>query len=76
MKKTVLKIFVLLFIFSSNNAFALPKGYPKCVNSDVNKSDYCPLEAKLGHTLIMVDFTSRWEKPQIDWVREEYLVMP
>ena len=69
MKKTVLKIFVLLFIFSSNNAFALPKDYPKCVNSDVNKSDYCPLEAKLGHTLIMVDFTSRWEKPQIDWVK-------
>ena len=69
MKKIVLKIFVLLFIFSSNNAFALPKGHPKCVNSDVNKSDYCPLEAKLGHTLIMVDFTSRWEKPQIDWVK-------
>ena len=45
------------------------KGYPKCVNSDVNKSDYCPLEAKLGHTLIMVDFTSRWERPQIDWVK-------
>ena len=31
MKKILLKIFVLLFIFSSNNAFALPKGYPKCV---------------------------------------------
>ena len=69
MKKILLKIFVLLFIFSSNNAFAFPKGYPKCVNSDVNKSDFCPLEAKLGHTLIMVDFTSRWEKPQIDWVK-------
>ena len=35
----------------------------------LNKSDFCPLESKLGHTLIMVDFTSRWEKPQIDWVK-------
>lgn len=68
MFKNLFKI-ILLYLFISSSAFALPDGYPKCVNSDVNKSDFCPLEAKLGHTLIMVDFTSRWEKPQIDWVK-------
>ncbi len=69
MLKIFLKVFLILFVIINSNAFSLPKGYPKCVNSDVNKSNYCPLEAKLGHTLILVDFTSRWEKPQIDWVK-------
>ena len=66
--KNLLKI-ITLFLFISSSAHALPDGYPKCMNNDVNKSDFCPLESKLGHTLIMVDFTSRWEKPQIDWVK-------
>tara|TARA_B100000965_G_scaffold382569_1_gene381035 strand:- start:1095 stop:2006 length:912 start_codon:yes stop_codon:yes gene_type:complete len=72
MIKLLLKTFIIFFIFLNSNGYSLisePKGYPKCVNSDVNKSDFCPLEAKLGHTLILVDFTSRWQKPQIDWVK-------
>ncbi len=71
MTKLLLKTLVVFLILSSNgySLISEPKGHPKCVNSDVNKSDFCPLEAKLGHTLILVDFTSRWEKPQIDWVK-------
>ena len=51
-------VVIFIFIFTST-AFSLPKGYPKCVNSDVNKTDYCPMESKLGHKLIMVDFDTR-----------------
>mgnify|MGYP001299644086 FL=1 len=61
-------VIIFTFIFTST-AFSLPKGYPKCVNSDVNKSDYCPLESKLGHKLILVDFTSRWDSAQINWIK-------
>ena len=61
-------VIIFLFVLTSV-AFSLPKGYPKCVNSDVNKSDFCPLESKLGHKLILVDFTSRWDDAQIKWVK-------
>ena len=62
---------VVIFIFIlTTSAFSLPKGFPKCVNSDVNKSDYCPMESKLGHKLIMVDFTSRWDVAQIKWIKK------
>ena len=59
---------IFLFVLTSV-AFSLPKGYPKCVNSDVNTSNYCPLESKLGHKLILVDFTSRWDDAQIKWIK-------
>ena len=61
-------IIIFLFLLTSV-AFSLPKGYPKCVNSDVNTSNYCPLESKLGHKLILVDFTSRWDDAQIKWIK-------
>ena len=59
---------IFLFVLTSV-AFSLPKGYPKCVNSDVNTSNYCPLESKLGHKLILVDFTSRWDDAQIKCIK-------
>ena len=59
---------IFLFVLTSV-AFSLPKDYPKCVNSDVNTSNYCPLESKLGHKLILVDFTSRWDDAQIKWIK-------
>ena len=59
---------IFLFVLTSV-VFSLPKGYPKCVNSDVNTSNYCPLESKLGHKLILVDFTSRWDDAQIKWIK-------
>lgn len=65
--------FFLILIFLLNpltlNASSLPEGYPKCYNSDISKKNYCPLNAKLGHKIFLVDFTSRWEQPQIDWVK-------
>ena len=51
------------------SAESLPEDFPKCYNSDVRQSDYCPLSAKLGHKIFLVDFTSRWEGPQIKWVK-------
>ena len=67
------KLFISLFVFLTwsltLSAASLPEGFPKCYNSDVRQSDYCPLSAKLGHKIFLVDFTSRWEGPQIKWVK-------
>ena len=67
------KLFISLFVFLTwsltLSAASLPEGFPKCQNSDVRQSDYCPLSAKLGHKIFLVDFTSRWEEPQIKWVK-------
>ena len=67
------KFFISLFVFLSwsfiLSAASLPDGFPKCYNSDVRQSDYCPLSAKLGHKIFLVDFTSRWKEPQIKWVK-------
>ena len=67
------KLFISLFVFLTwslaLSAASLPEDFPKCYNSDVRQSDYCPLSAKLGHKIFLVDFTSRWEGPQIKWVK-------
>jgi hypothetical protein len=67
------KLFISLFVFLTwsltLSAESLPEDFPKCYNSDVRQSDYCPLSAKLGHKIFLVDFTSRWEGPQIKWVK-------
>jgi hypothetical protein len=67
------KLFISLFVFLTwsltLSAESLPEGFQKCFNSDVRQSDYCPLSAKLGHKIFLVDFTSRWEEPQIKWVK-------
>jgi len=73
MSDKINKFFIsLLIILSwsfSLNAASLPEGFPKCYNSDVDKSNFCPMNSKLGHKIFLVDFTSQWEQPQIDWVK-------
>ena len=65
--------YILLFIFLfwplTLNSASLPDGFPKCYNSDIDKSNFCPLSAKLGHKIFLVDFTSKWKEPQIKWVK-------
>ena len=64
--------FVLFLLFFNSQVLAddYPKGFPKCYKGAVSQTDFCPLSAKLGHKLFLVDFTSRWEGPQIEWVRK------
>jgi len=63
---------VLFLVLFNTQAWAdsLPEGFPKCYKGSVSQADFCPLSAKLGHKLFLVDFTSRWEGPQIEWVRK------
>ena len=68
-KKLLISFFIIVTWSLSLNAASLPEGFPKCYNSDVKQSDYCPLSAKLGHKIYLVDFTSRWENPQVKWVK-------
>ena len=68
-KKLLILFFIIVTWSLSLNAASLPEGFPKCYNSDVKQSDYCPLSAKLGHKIYLVDFTSRWENPQVKWVK-------
>ena len=67
------KFFISLLVFLSwsltLSAASLPEDFPKCYNSDVKTTDFCPMSAKLGHKIFLVDFTSRWEEPQIQWVK-------
>ena len=69
LNKYLFSLLIIFLFLLTSVAFSLPKGYPKCVNSDVNTSNYCPLESKLGHKLILVDFTSRWDDAQIKWIK-------
>ena len=68
-QKYLLFIFFILFFISPSQSDTLPDGFPKCFQSDVNTANFCPTEAKLGHKLILVDFTSRWDVAQINWVK-------
>ena len=47
----------------------LPDGYPLCWRADINKENFCPININLGHKLFLVDFTSRWEPKQVDWIK-------
>ena len=47
------KLFFFLFILIFSTvlqAKELPEGFPECYKNDVNKTDFCPLEAKLDGT--------------------------
>ena len=68
-KKFFFSLF-LLFFSTQVLADGHPKGFPKCYKGEVSQTNFCPLSAKLGHKLFLVDFTSRWEGPQIEWVRK------
>ena len=71
MRKFII-IFLSLFLFSSSAmAFKeknMPENYPMCFDSDVDSQTFCPLDGKLGHKLYLVDFTSRWNQAQVDWI--------
>ena len=68
-KKFFFSLF-LLFFSTQVLADGHPKGFPKCYKGEVSQTNFCPISAKLGHKLFLVDFTSRWEGPQIEWVRK------
>ena len=61
----ILSIFLIVPVKSED----LPDGFPLCWMSDVNKVDFCPININLGHKLFLVDFTSRWEPKQVDWIK-------
>ena len=67
--KFFISFFIVLTWSFTLNAASLPDGFPKCFNSDVRTNDFCPMNSKLGHKIFLVDFTSRWEQPQIKWVK-------
>ena len=47
----------------------LPDGYPLCWMDEINNENFCPININLGHKLFLVDFTSRWEPKQVDWIK-------
>ena len=67
--KFLILSFLTLTLSSTSNAASLPDGFPKCYNSDVRTSDFCPMSSKLGHKIFLVDFTTIWEDPQVKWVK-------
>ena len=74
-RKKFICFFLYLFIlpFFSNPSYSLqiPKGYPKCFKEDTNwKTDWCPIEAKLGHRLFIVDFTSELQSDQLAFIKD------
>ena len=65
-------LFFLILPFFSDPSYSLqiPKGYPKCFKEDSNwKTDWCPIEAKLGHRLFIVDFTSELQTDQLAFIK-------
>ena len=52
--KLVISLFLILTWSLTVNAASLPDGFPKCSNSDVNKTNFCPMSAKLGHKIFLL----------------------
>ena len=72
MRKFIIFFLSLLLFSSSAMAFKeknMPDNYPMCFDSDVDTQTFCPLNGKLGHKLYLVDFTSRWNQAQVDWIK-------
>ena len=72
MRKFIILFLSFLFFSSSVMGFNekdMPENYPMCFDSDIFPKTFCPLEGKLGHKLILVDFTSRWNNAQVDWIK-------
>ena len=66
----ILLILSIVLIVPVQSAEAdLPDGYPLCWRSDINNENFCPININLGHKLFLVDFTSRWEPKQVDWIK-------
>ena len=69
MRNFLLLILSIIILSSPAASQDLPKNFPKCFESDVDSSNYCPYEGKIGHKFVLVDFTSRWHKAQVDWIQ-------
>ena len=57
-----------------NPVKALDKDFKKIDLSKPNLGQdpelFLPVNSKVGHKFILVDFTSPWKKPQIDWIED------
>ena len=69
-KKNNFFIFFLSIFLLITPAESRTKVEKFCTQADMNNKNFCPKNFKVGHKLIMVDFTSRWEKAQIDWIKQ------
>ena len=63
----ILSIVLIVPVQSAEADFV--DGYPLCWRSDTNHENFCPININLGHKLFLVDFTSRWEPKQVDWIK-------
>ena len=74
LKKTIFFfLFLLILPIFSNPSYSLqiPKDYPECFKEDTNwKTDWCPIDVKLGHRLFVVDFTSRLQPDQKAFIKD------
>ena len=68
LRSIFLLLILSIFLIVPAKSEDLPDGFPLCWMSDVNKVDFCPININLGHKLFLVDFTSRWEPKQVDWI--------
>ena len=73
-------LIILTFFFSIPSliyAKNFPIGYPECWKDNKNpivlnsksSNQFCPLNSKLGHKFILVDFTSPLKLAQVDWIK-------
>ena len=69
MRNFLLLILSIIILSSAAASQDLPKNFPKCFESDVDTSNYCPYDGKIGHKFVLVDFTSRWHKAQVDKIQ-------
>ena len=64
-------MFILPILSDPSYSSQLPKGYPECFKEDSNwKTDWCPIAAKLGHRLFIVDFTSELQPDQEAFIKD------
>ena len=70
MKFIVFKFFFLIFINSSN---LIAKDFPSIPGDiDILNKTYCDKSGrKFGHVVILLDTTSKLEKAQIDFIRDQ-----
>jgi len=70
MKNLILKFFLIIF-FTISSSFA--SNYPSVPNDiDLEKRTFCDKSGKqFGHVIILLDVTSKVEKAQIDFIRDQ-----
>ena len=70
MKHIILKIFLITFL-GINSSFAA--NYPNVPNDiDLEKRTFCDKSGKqFGHVIILLDVTSKLEKSQINFIRDQ-----